>query len=190
MAKLLLLTFFVFATAGAQTTHHVNWGIGVPPSQTTITIEKGDTVMWMWTSAHPHTVTNKPGSTEIFDSGTITGIGQTYSHTFTEVGVNPYVCLIHASMQGTITVEETMGTKNTKADLFEFYPNPVTDVVTIHAEKNINSITVFDMQGRKIMETTGGNPTSKIYMSAYPAGTYIFNVTAGEETQTISVVKK
>ncbi len=65
----------------------------------TLTIAKGTTVTWTQKDAAPHAVT---GGT--FDSGTLNA-GQTYSHTFNEIGSFNYHCNFHQSMTGKITVQ-------------------------------------------------------------------------------------
>jgi plastocyanin len=82
-----------------------------------LTIRAGDTVFWINTSQHAHTVTSNPvyvrrprnvqtpsGATP-FDSGEIKGDG-TFHETLTVPGVYRYVCSIHEdhSRIGTITV--------------------------------------------------------------------------------------
>lgn len=173
----------------AQTTHHINWFMNVTEAAASMTIETGDTVEWTWTDALPHTVTSSAGSTESFDSGQLTGNGQTFSHVFTMEGINPYSCEVHPMMEGTITVEDALGVEEVAKAEFEFFPNPVTDVLTINAKKTIDSIEIYDMNGRRIMNSKGGNTVSKIYMDNYPAGTYLVNVKIGSAVKTINVVK-
>jgi plastocyanin len=56
-----------------------------------------------WTNGDPeaHTVTAAGG---VFDSGPIDP-GGSFSHTFTEAGTYDYICSIHPSMTGTVTVD-------------------------------------------------------------------------------------
>lgn len=86
----------------AQTTHNLNWYMGISTTDASLTIDEGDTVIWTFTDAS-HSVTNDAGSTETFDSGTL-AVGSTYQYTFTSVGTNPYHCNLHPSMMGVITV--------------------------------------------------------------------------------------
>ena len=192
--KKTLLFGLLFSALGvsAQTTHMVNWGIGEPSAQFSKTINSGDSVMWMWTTSHPHNVTSNVGSAETFSSGNLTGVGNTYTKLFTTVGTNPYRCTIHAgSMFGTITVQAVAGTnENVKAIDFSFYPNPVEDELTINAPQVIDRIQIFDMNGKVVMDAPAGNPTAKIYMNNYTAGTYLVKVTAGAATKSFNVVKK
>ena len=92
------------ATAGP--TVDLDWDIGVGPSLDA-TIEVGDTVRWTWTDPLPHTVESSSGPTS-FNSGLLTGLGQTFSYTFNQTGDWDYLCGVHgpAAMGGTITVVE------------------------------------------------------------------------------------
>lgn len=189
--RLLLLALMGTLGMSAQTTHHINWGLGDNSTGTSMTIEQGDSVEWMWTTTHPHTVTSEPGSTEEFDSGIKTGIGQTFTHEFTEAGTNPYICQIHDGMAGTITVDAVAGVEEVMTSDFMVYPNPTTDILTINAKQNIDKIEIYDMNGRLVLRSdNAGNPSAKIYMQNYNAGTYLVKAYAGELTKTMSVIKK
>jgi plastocyanin len=83
-----------------------------------VTINKGDTVQWVWQSDN-HTVTSGDSSTGTADNqfcspsdtncGTSnpSNTGAMYSHTFTASGTFPYFCVPHrrAGMTGTIVVQ-------------------------------------------------------------------------------------
>lgn len=63
-----------------------------------ITINAGDTITWTNQDAAPHTATGSG-----FDTGNLAK-GQSGSHTFATAGTFSYVCSIHPSMKGTVTV--------------------------------------------------------------------------------------
>ncbi len=65
----------------------------------TITIAKGDTVVWTNSDNAPHTVTGNG-----FDSGTLSN-EQKFSHTFDQAGTYEYKCNIHSSMKGKVIVK-------------------------------------------------------------------------------------
>jgi len=105
----LLMAFLGSVFSFAQTTHNLDWQQGISGEDASLTIEVGDIVIWTLTNTSPHTVTSLDGSQETFDSGTLSGMGETFSFTFTEVGENDYQCNFHAgNMFGTITVEEAI----------------------------------------------------------------------------------
>lgn len=66
-----------------------------------VVISAGATVTWTQKDGAPHTVTAKDGS---FDSGTLAQ-GERFSQTFSRKGVYEYICRIHPSMTGKITVK-------------------------------------------------------------------------------------
>ncbi len=74
-------------------------------SQETVTIKKGDTVVWTQNDATPHTVTVTQGpASDRFDSNVLRQ-GQTFSHTFDIPGTYYYKCSLHPKMRGKIVVE-------------------------------------------------------------------------------------
>jgi plastocyanin len=89
--------------------NQVNIGPGIAFSPSTITINAGETVNWVWMSG-PHSTTSGscPGGVcapdGIWDS-MIHSPPQTFSHTFPAAGTFTYYCRVHlASMQGTVVV--------------------------------------------------------------------------------------
>ncbi|MEK6918709.1 MAG: cupredoxin family copper-binding protein [Nanoarchaeota archaeon] len=68
----------------------------------TLTINKGETIVWVNDDSMQHTVTSDSGSE--LNSGTI-GLGQKYSHTFENAGTYEYHCEFHSSMKGKIIVQ-------------------------------------------------------------------------------------
>jgi hypothetical protein len=188
--QLLFVLLFWASLLSAQTTHMISWGLGEPAAQFSKTVNSGDTVMWMWTTTHPHNVTSQPGSAETFASATMTGTTNTYSKVFTTPGANPYRCTVHSSMAGVITVDAVAGVKKQEGIAFDYAPNPVTDVLTITAAQNIDRITIYDMNGKLVMDAAGGNPVAKIYMDNYDAGLYMVKVSIGTAVKSIPVVKK
>ncbi len=72
-------------------------------SPATVTIKKGQTVVWTNTDTAKHTVMaddkNGPHSPELTR-------GSSYTDTFATTGTFPYHCSLHPTMRGTITVTE------------------------------------------------------------------------------------
>src|SRR5680860_806187 len=67
-------------------------------------VAKGGTITWTNSDGFAHTVTKEEGPGADFDSGNVDG-GGTFKQKFTAAGVIDYVCSIHASQTGTITVK-------------------------------------------------------------------------------------
>jgi surface protein len=102
----LIVAFFQLPSmTHAQQTYQLDWGFNINGANASLTIEQGDTVEWTWIDTGQHNVVNTANAVETFDSGLLQGVGTTFSHTFTEVGVNDFECSPHNNnMFGTITV--------------------------------------------------------------------------------------
>lgn len=187
--KLFFLLFFATVASHAQTSHMIDWFLGVPLSQSSISINAGDSVVWTWTDDMPHTVTSLPSANQAFESGALSGAGQVFIQTFPNVGVSEYRCIFHSGMVGVITVQPEMKVKEQTKQSFNYYPNPVNDVFTVVSNhENMDRITLFDGTGRQIMDAIITTPEAKIYMANYPIGTYLVKIQSGNNSETISVI--
>jgi len=65
----------------------------------TLEILKGEAVEWKNDDLVPHTATSPS-----FDSGALES-GQSWRHTFTEIGSFPYACTFHPNMKGIVIVK-------------------------------------------------------------------------------------
>lgn len=91
-------TFTQTATAKTYNVSITNFSF----SPSTLTINKGDTVVWTNNDSVPHQV---KGDTLSALSAPVMSNGQTYSFTFNNTGTFGYHCAIHPSMTGTIIVK-------------------------------------------------------------------------------------
>lgn len=73
---------------------------GVSYAPSSLTVKRGDTVVWVNRDPFPHTVT----SGKAFDSREIAA-GGTWTHVARTPGSYPYVCTLHPGMKGTLVVE-------------------------------------------------------------------------------------
>lgn len=192
--KLLLLTFLGFFAANAQTTHNLDWFMGIG-TNVDLTIDQGDTVIWTWGDTTPHTVENEVGnSVETFNSGVITGMGETYSYTFTVVGDNNYFCGVHgaASMSGNITVREVLGVGENRYNKINVSPNPASSTINLELPKNMQNceVTVFDILGKQIYSKKFESKDNiTINISNWNTGSYFLKVVSGKNTQTERFIK-
>ncbi len=192
--KLLLLTLFGFFATNAQTTYNLDWFMGIG-TNVDLTIDQGDTVIWTWGDAVPHTVENEAGnSVETFNSGVISGMGETYSYTFTVVGDNNYFCGIHgaASMSGNITVLEVLGVEENELNKISIYPNPASSIINLVLPKNMQTgqITAYDLLGKQIYsQEFESEDNIAINISSWNTGSYFLKVVSGESMQTERFIK-
>ncbi len=75
-----------------------------------VTVDAGTTITWEWVGDAGHSVTHEvdDDEEEVFDSGNITGDGETFEFTFEEGGVYLYYCIPHRGQEqkGVVVVEE------------------------------------------------------------------------------------
>jgi hypothetical protein len=193
-AKLLFLAFLGFLTTSAQNTYNLDWRMGMG-SNVNLTIDQGDTVIWTWKDSSPHTVENEVGnSVETFNSGVISGMGETYAYTFTVAGDNRYFCGVHGanSMSGTITVNEVLSIEENELNKIHIYPNPSTSTLNIVLPKSIETghITVFDIAAKQIYsEDFNTNTDVSINIVNWSPGSYYVKVISGDHTLTKNFIK-
>ena len=76
-----------------------------------LTVAVGTTVTWTNEDGAPHTTTS--GQDGTFDgagwNSSQLSKGESFGHTFNQVGTFPYTCRVHPSLSGTITVTEATG---------------------------------------------------------------------------------
>ena len=101
-----LLPSLVFAAGAAAdgkaakpATHHVVIE-GLKNEPETLTVKRGDTVIWINKDPFPHTVT-APGK---FDSHDIPA-GGSWKYVARVAGDYPYICTLHSNMKGMLRVE-------------------------------------------------------------------------------------
>ena len=98
-AALLCFGAAAIGDAVAATTHTVVIE-GVKYEPESLTVKRGDTVVWMNKDPFPHTVTSKGA----FDSHDIAA-GKSWKYTASKAGEFAYVCTLHPNMKGTLSVK-------------------------------------------------------------------------------------
>jgi plastocyanin len=101
----LAVSFLVAASsiesvAAAQPTTHTVVIDGVKYEPETVTVKRGDTVIWVNKDPFPHTVT----AGGVFDSREIPA-GKAWKYTARKTGEYAYICTLHPNMKGTLKVE-------------------------------------------------------------------------------------
>ena len=202
MAKKLPFILFLMFTVGivAQTVNTVtiDWGLDSNPNasgaaNTSITIEVGDTVKWVWNSSG-HNVESS-GANESFYSGAYQGTpsGTTFSYTFGSEGSNYYVCSPHPGMFGTITVvaEGALSTSETKRLKFEMFPNPASDKVRIQLPSGAENATVefYDSLGRLALSEKVTRINNKMDVNSLSKGIYILKVFTADQVGSRKFIK-
>ena len=99
-------------------------------------------------------------------------------------------CRSNAPLAVTVTLT-TLGTKDIEAAKFSYYPNPVSDVLTVSHPSGIAAVTICNVVGQELVSKKADASTVTVDMSALTAGTYIVTITNANNTiKTLRVVKR
>lgn len=184
----LLIALVTSISFFAQNTSEILWKIGATNSN--ITINQGDTVIWTWDDELTHTVTNLFGSLERFDSKELTGKGTTFSHTFNTIGDFPYQCNIHpTTMFGSISVR-VLGVNDLDKESLTIYPNPVFNKLIISSPQLITKVNITNVLGKKVYNRNTHTDKLSIDMSSYRNGMYFIQIESNDSISTYRIIKK
>ncbi len=83
----------------------------------------------------------------------------------------------------------TAGVSENALEGFAYYPNPTSDVLSLKSVNSIDSVSIYNLLGQRVIDTKIGATTSDINLSGLTAGTYIMKVTVAGQIGTYKVLK-
>ncbi|WP_298897033.1 T9SS type A sorting domain-containing protein [uncultured Psychroserpens sp.] len=98
-----------------------------------------------------------------------------------------------ARIEGTFDVvaDATLSTEEFENEnAFTYFPNPVKGELTLNAQKDIQNVAVFNMLGQEVLRTAPNAVESTINMNALSQGAYFVQVTIGDVTETVRIIKQ
>ena len=130
-------------------------------------------------------------ATELIDQGTTTDWDDPISGSAPDIGAFEYGADVwEAGADSTSAITLIKNTPiNTSRELI-CYPNPAQDVLNISATKNINEVTVTDLQGRARMSSKDTGIIQQINVSGLPKGIYIISCSTKNGTLNQVFLKK
>ncbi|MDI1235518.1 MAG: plastocyanin/azurin family copper-binding protein [bacterium] len=183
LKNLLSLILLSACMTGFCTTWSIN-NAGNTYTPATITIKLGDTVNFVITTSHDarevsQTTWNSNGNTALSGGFQTAFGGGKVLPAQLGVGTHYFVCTPHAAidMKGTIIVQGATGlTDNRLLTNISFFPNPVSDLITIIASNDLLgfSFIIADQTGRQIMTGLLNTETTLVDISRLASGAYFF----------------
>ena len=85
--------------------------------------------------------------------------------------------------------DETLNIKDEFINELNYFPNPVSETLTISAADTLKKISLFNLQGQLVLEQKLSDISKTIKMDVLPAGNYITKVEAETATQVIKLIK-
>ncbi len=123
-----------------------------------------------------------------FTLANMTAGNHTLKHTIPTAVFNQQQGEVYLSVYMQGKSNSTLNVKEIKTVDVNIYPNPTSDFVTIQSKEGVASITLFNMEGRKLAENYGEN---RINLSAYSPGVYLLNIVLrGGTTFKHKIIKK
>lgn len=129
-------------------------------------------------------------SAEVPESSIVAGTTQYFVVTFRSNNLSDPATIGWGAIDNiSLTYDMPLGTEDFNANKVAFYPNPVKDVLNLSAIENIDSVSIFNLSGQKLVNKTINANETVIDMSSFSTGTYIVNVISDKNVKTIKVVK-
>lgn len=90
----------------------------------------------------------------------------------------------------TIKVEDNLSINNLNSSEFTYYPNPVNDILNIIAKKQVESLSVYNTVGKKLLNNLK-IINGQVNLASLPSGTYIIRgILEGGKIETFKIIKK
>lgn len=84
----------------------------------------------------------------------------------------------------------TLSTDEFTFDDINLYPNPMKDFIKVNAVTTLDSLTIYDVLGKKVRQLNDINPDTEIDISNLKSGAYIAVVTSEESTKILRLIKQ
>jgi len=90
-----------------------------------------------------------------------------------------------------IMADNFLNTGNPIKDEFAYYPNPVQDRLNFKGSEKVQSVQIFDMSGRLMMDQTSRNSgIEQLDVSSLPKGSYVVKAQTESGMKTFKIVKR
>jgi hypothetical protein len=87
------------------------------------------------------------------------------------------------------TVDGTVGVDDTDSFEFSYYPNPTDNSVNFNGQQVIDGIIVRNLLGQQLLIAQPNATSSSIDLSAFPSGMYLIEVSSGEQSRVVKVIR-
>lgn len=123
-----------------------------------------------------------------FTLPSLTAGNHTFKHTIPTAVFNQQQGEVRLSVYMQGKSNTALNVKDIRTVDVNIYPNPTTDFVNVKSKAEVNSISVFNTEGRKLSETYNEN---RINLSSYSTGVYFLHIVLKDGTTfTHKIIKK
>ncbi|MCC3216222.1 T9SS type A sorting domain-containing protein [Chryseobacterium sp. X308] len=123
-----------------------------------------------------------------FTLPSLTAGNHTFKHTIPTAVFNQQQGEVRLSVYMQGKSNTALNVKDIRTVDVNIYPNPTTEFVNVKSKAEVNSISIFNTEGRKLSETYNEN---RINLSSYSAGVYFLHIVLKDGTTfTHKIIKK
>lgn len=184
MRKIILLCLVCCTSLYAMATTHIVTVANFAFNPSTITMNVGDTIKWLWSNgAHTTTSTGIPAGAATWDAP-LASSSPIFIYSPSVAGVYNYQCTPHAGagMVASFTVNGPVATPIAAAPVFNIFPNPAAGVLHIGfgTAPAGQSVVIRDMSGRTVLRNNIANTAQcDIDVSGITNGFYVVSIEDG-----------
>ncbi len=84
----------------------------------------------------------------------------------------------------------SLGISEQNQEQLVIYPNPVADILHFNNNKTVDSVSIYDLTGRMVLERIVNANSEILNVSGLPAGVYFLKVKSEKKTETVRFIKK
>ena len=84
----------------------------------------------------------------------------------------------------------SLGLEDMEISQFTYYPNPVNNILTLDAQKNIESVVAYNMLGQEVLRLSPNTVNTEVDMSSLVSGAYFVKVSIQGATKTVRIIKQ
>lgn len=89
-----------------------------------------------------------------------------------------------------LQIEAELGLETNDLDDFTYYPNPVSDRLTLKAGSPVGQVIVYDLLGHEVISRTPEENEAQLNTSNWKSGIYLMKIFINGKTQIFKIVKK
>jgi hypothetical protein len=163
------------ATISGATAQVINGGVAADATIEDIVVTSNGTVTWFASSADATANTNPlPVGTQLVDGNIYYGV--------TNIGICRSTTLA-------VTVTVVLGNASFDLSQLNYYPNPVKDIFNVKYNKEIISVDVYDLTGRKVIEMKPNTLEVQLNMTNLSSAMYIVRLQSVDGITELKVYK-
>lgn len=123
------------------------------------------------------------------DTFFVGNIDDPFNYNIIDEGSSKTLVITASSGDKAIYGNRLLSSGNFGVSVFSIYPNPTSDMVYVEASSRIEKVAVFDLLGRKVLETVPQSEKAELNFNALKAGVYMAVISC-EGKKTIKKIVK